>query len=291
MTELPNGVGFTSYKALWNEIAAVTDHAYRMVDEGQSEEQLVRHGEILASALSLGMRFDQTDTVLDLGCGVARIGREVAPLVGRWIGVDVSDHMLAIARERMKRIPNAEFVVADGSDMRLVADSTVTKGYCHAVFLHMDKEDFYSYLCEIRRVLRPHGLFYFDTWNIADPNGWLRWEYERAMYATKEARPLHRNQFSTPQEVSAFVRHAGLVEMHMAANHMVQTVVTRAVDGESPEATRRAVEEKYDGAFRHLVWLDSNIALFRSIMLRLLKEARDRGRPIPEWVVGSDPAP
>ena len=68
-------------------------------------------------ALSL-LNLTGDKTVLDIGCGQGRITREIAARVplGRVVGVDASEKMIAFAREHdaSSPQPNLEFAVADG---------------------------------------------------------------------------------------------------------------------------------------------------------------------------------
>ena len=60
----------------------------------------------------------------------------------------------------------------------LFADDSFDKAYSVAVFCHMDKEDLFLYLRDLHRIIRPGGLIYIETWNLAHPVGWRRWEHE-----------------------------------------------------------------------------------------------------------------
>ena len=46
------------------------------------------------------------DRVLDIGCGIGRIEKYLAPRVGEMCAVDVSGRMIARARERLAGLPN-----------------------------------------------------------------------------------------------------------------------------------------------------------------------------------------
>jgi SAM-dependent methyltransferase len=56
-------------------------------------------------------------TVLDIGCGIGRIERALAPYVQSITGIDVSPVMIAEARQRCAHISNAEFAVCGGTDL------------------------------------------------------------------------------------------------------------------------------------------------------------------------------
>jgi SAM-dependent methyltransferase len=118
------------------------------------------------------------------------------------------------------------------------------KGYCVAVFIHMDKEDFLLYLQEVARVLVPGGLFYFDTWNLAHPVGWRRWNYE-VMQASRgdprQRKDVARNQFCVPEEVALYARQAGLeIVLTLTDSPWVQMVVRKPGPGAVPDLASRA---------------------------------------------------
>ena len=97
--DLPHGAGEVDYKKCWNTIAERVDHAYLMVDESLTEEVLIKRGRFLAEAVCRGLSITASDVVLEIGCGVARVGRYAAPHAHRWIGVDVSEDMRKIAND------------------------------------------------------------------------------------------------------------------------------------------------------------------------------------------------
>ncbi len=159
--------------------------------------------------------FKPTDRVFELGCGVGRVGLQLAPKVARWEGADISANMLDVARSRLAAQGNVGFTELKRSRLDGIADASFDKAYCVAVFIHMDKEDFFLYLEEIARVLKPGGLLYFDTWNLASKVGWRRFMLEVDQHRNSDPsqrKDVARNQFSTPEEVRTFTRACGLLE-------------------------------------------------------------------------------
>ncbi len=201
-----------NYKSFWDNKASTRQSALIAVD-GSSNEDVVRltgaySARQVAAALALGPH----DRVLELGCGVGRIGNDLAPQVAHWEGADISARMLDVARERLSDCTNIGFTELTRTRLSLLEDASFDKAYCVAVFIHMDKEDFYIYLEELARVLKPGGLLYFDTWNLASPVGWRRYAIEVAQHRDAnpaERKDVARNQFSTPEEVRVFLEHAG----------------------------------------------------------------------------------
>jgi SAM-dependent methyltransferase len=148
-----------------------------------------------------------------LGCGVARIGLPLSEHVGFWHGVDISANMIGVAKQRLAGKNNTDATALLKPHLPF-ADASFDAVYCIAVFIHMDKEDFFIYLREIQRVLKPGGRVFFDHWNLAHPVGFKRFLYEANFYE-KHAdfavrKDVARNQFTTPQEVEVYLRQAGL---------------------------------------------------------------------------------
>lgn len=243
----------SDYKSCWNARASNTAAALAAIDGSRDERTARLTGAYSASQLRAALDLSATDRVFELGCGAARIGRELAPLVAHWHGLDIAENMLAAARERLHGVGNVELSALSGANLAPLADASMDKGYCVAVFIHMDKEDMVLYLREVARVLRPGGQFYFDAWNLAHPIGWRRFEFELAQAQRQppgERKDVARNQFCTPQEIALYVRAAGLEPLLLLdASPWVQVVVRRAdatpADALATRLAARAAEIAY----------------------------------------------
>jgi len=105
-----------------------------------------------------------TSTLVDLGCGSGRLAVHAIPLLaaGHYIGIDIAPSLLERARERVDRQVGPRGVVSwihqEGLDFALESHS-VDMMCAFSVFTHMEHEDTYRYLCQARRILRPHGRF------------------------------------------------------------------------------------------------------------------------------------
>ena len=233
-----------NYKAFWDNKATTVEGALIAVDGSTNETVARLTGAYHARQVGCALDLQATDRVLELGCGVGRIGRELAPRVAHWEGVDISANMLGVARDRLVEFRNVGLTELTRTSLQPLPDASFDKAYCVAVFIHMDKEDFYLYLEEMARVLVPGGLLYFDTWNLTSPVGWRRYALEVAQHRNADPgqrKDVARNQFSTPDEVRAFLQHTGFELLLIdAESPWVQALAVKPGAGVDVERAARA---------------------------------------------------
>src|ERR1700680_3440876 len=113
---------------------------------------------------------------LEIGCGPGRLMKPLARNFGEIHGVDVSDEMIRLARERLRGIPHAHGHATNGASLAQFADSSVDFVYSYAVFQHIpSREVVLEYMHEICRVLKPGGIFrgqFNGLPHSAIPNPW-----------------------------------------------------------------------------------------------------------------------
>ena len=237
-----------SYKTFWDDKASTTKGALLAVDGSANEQVLQLTGAYSARQVETALDLHKSDRVLELGCGVGRIGHLLAPKVAHWEGADISANMLRVAKERLAAHGNVGFTELARTTLAPIVDASIDKAYCVAVFIHMDKEDFYLYLEELARVVKPGGLIYFDTWNLASKVGWRRYALEVAQYRGADIgtrKDVARNQFSTPDEVRAFLEHAGFETLLVLSDSpWVQAVARRKGGKDDGSATRERLQKQ-----------------------------------------------
>jgi ubiquinone/menaquinone biosynthesis C-methylase UbiE len=289
-----------NYKSFWNDKAATPDSAFIAVDGSTNEETARLTGTYSGHQVSAALDIQPTDRVLELGCGVGRIGREIAPRVAHWEGTDISANMIEVARERLKDHSNVGFTELSRSSLQPLPDASFDKAYCVAVFIHMDKEDFFLYLEELARVLKPGGLVYFDVWNMASEVGWRRYAIEIDQHrAADHARrkDVARNQFSCPEEVRIFLDRTGFDQiLELAESPWVQAIgVRRGADCDLALMRQRAQTVSARVAYSPL-WTELfagilDVATGKTPPMELWDSLAndDRGEEIPmfrEWYLG-----
>jgi len=230
---------FVTYKDFWNRQASSAEAAISAVDGSQSEEVVQHTGRWSAAQVCAALDIGDSDLVLELGCGVGRIGRELAPKCRHWTGVDISENMIMHARDRLTKCDNVSFHQRNSLDM--LEDNSIDKAYSIAVFCHMDKEDLYLYMQELNRIVRPGGTIFVETWNLSHPVGWRRWAFEPQVWSRadhSQRKDVARNQFCTAEEFELYVTHAGFETLaNFNASQSVQIIA-----GKQLEADQKASE-------------------------------------------------
>ncbi len=99
-------------------------------------------------------------TALDLGCGIGRFSRVLAKSFRQVLAVDVSDEMIAQAREQNSAFSNISFLPTDGLTLP-VGSATVDFVWSYEVFQHMPTHKvIWQSVSEVSRVLKVGGFAY-----------------------------------------------------------------------------------------------------------------------------------
>ena len=102
-------------------------------------------------------------SVLDFGCGVGRLSRELGGRFESYVGVDISASMVERARALNDKFGNCEFLVNDRPDLSRFGDGEFDAVVSFIVLQHMpDRDLIHRYLGEFARVLAPGGLIAFQ---------------------------------------------------------------------------------------------------------------------------------
>jgi SAM-dependent methyltransferase len=113
---------------------------------------------------------------LEIGCGPGRLMRPLSRHFGEIHGVDVSDEMIRLGRERLSDIPHAHFHTTDGATLPQFADESFEFIYSYAVFQHIPAQDVVlEYMHEVRRLLKPGGVFHGQFNGVAPPGDADTW--------------------------------------------------------------------------------------------------------------------
>jgi len=138
------------------------------------QEALDRQIEPLGLDALAHAKVEVGERVLDIGCGCGQSTLELARRVGatgRVQGVDISEPMLARARERALGLDQVTFLQADAQSHAFEA------GAADLVFSRfgvMFFEDPAAAFANLRRALRPEGRLTFLCWQGIAHNPWMR---------------------------------------------------------------------------------------------------------------------
>lgn len=137
--------------------------------------------------------------VLDLGCGIGRFERFIAPHCAHITGVDPTPGFIRIATRENADLPNADFRLGTSSDLSGVQSSSIDFLFSLGVFERLPKSAVRRYLAEIHRALCPAGRAYLEflirmaprtvsrdgnVWNASVYSLWGRDEVREAVEGT-----------------------------------------------------------------------------------------------------------
>jgi ubiquinone/menaquinone biosynthesis C-methylase UbiE len=103
------------------------------------------------------------EAVLDFGCGAGRLTRAFRAHFERYLGLDISENLVAKAREVHAALPGTSFALSPRHKLDVANDSQ-DMVYAWAVLQHIaDRAVVLHLLAEFVRVLRPGGLLVFSA--------------------------------------------------------------------------------------------------------------------------------
>ena len=214
-------------KAFWN-VDEATSRLGRVDTISRSEREYeVRADRDFAEVFSgVTERIDSDTTILEIGCGVGRLltrllQHTTPKLV---IGVDISEGMIAHARAALGTRNNVLLTTNSGADLEILDNASIDFAFSNDVFIHVhDIDVMRQYLDEVRRVLKPRGIFKFNVRHLClakmfanSPGGLLA----KASYKIGLRSPLKKTGAASAgfsglqyreRDINRLVKDAGLV--------------------------------------------------------------------------------
>jgi ubiquinone/menaquinone biosynthesis C-methylase UbiE len=178
---------------------------FRRGFEKDFEESGKREAEIVSNLV------DKDTVVLDLGCGVGRVAKHLAPFVRELHGVDVSENMIGYAKENCRRVQNVDFKVNNGKDLSLYPNEAFDFVYSLLMLQHLEKQDALAYVIEVYRILKEGGRALLQFPNRSSFVYWVchiynlvnRKSSRMRLYSRKEAKSmLEEIGFKDIQEIN-----------------------------------------------------------------------------------------
>jgi SAM-dependent methyltransferase len=195
-------VGEKEMRSFWN--ARAREDAFYFVDTRQQYgspdiEHFWDAAPLIDYMLDgLGVRISTDDVVLEIGCGIGRMTRVLAARAREVVAVDVSDQMLARAKELNVDLVNVRWTLGDGASLAGIADQSIDACISVLVFQHIpDPRITLAYVIEVGRVLRTGGWATLQVSNNpaahTGRNGWRPrgWRYRLRALAGRGPRGMH----------------------------------------------------------------------------------------------------
>jgi SAM-dependent methyltransferase len=113
--------GLAGIRALFDRSAAISPVAAVALYSLGSPAILARATDEIVERLCAWGLVGTEIAVLDIGCGIGRVERSLAPYAGRILGIDLSPAMVAEARRRCAGLANVELAVCSGTDLGALA--------------------------------------------------------------------------------------------------------------------------------------------------------------------------
>jgi ubiquinone/menaquinone biosynthesis C-methylase UbiE len=211
----------SNYKKTWDLLANNYANAKMFVAGYEDEAQFELTANHTVDILDQYVGIKPSDVVLEIGCGVGRVGKVLSGRVSRWIGADISGNMLAHAAQRLKGKSNIELLELATIGLREIPSNSVDLAYCTVVFMHLLEWDRYRYVEDSFRVLKSGGRCFFDNVDIISDHGW---EVFLAGYSIDvERRPSQLSMTSSGDELRTYAEKAGFqnVKIHRWDNAWV----------------------------------------------------------------------
>jgi SAM-dependent methyltransferase len=182
--------------------------------------------------------FPDDGYLIDVGCGSGRLARRVAKLPSaRYLGTDVNVRLLQYARETAGRI-DFRYHEVDSTfipEKDNVADMVVL----FSVGTHMLNEEFYIYLADAQRVLKPNGRIIFSFLDFQTTQGCS--VFESMVTTVRSGRTMpHLNAFVGRCDVPVWAKMLGMPIIEIIpgdipfaeSSERTRSVIGRSVAGE-----------------------------------------------------------
>jgi len=187
----------------WDERARRDALFYICRASAESEAEFEASGRRELDEIVLrGVALPDRAVAVEIGCGIGRLARALAPRVAKVYAGDLSPEMLARAKVFCGDRPNVELLRIDGN-LAGIPSGSADFVYSHLVFQHVPRRKFIrGYVREAHRVLKAGGVFRAnvdgrarqwyrrfaaDSWSgvVFSERGWRR-ELESAGFSVVE---------------------------------------------------------------------------------------------------------
>jgi len=197
------------YAATWDQLAAnYQDACVAAAGPSKDEDEFRASAASTIRNLLQLVQVRETDKVLEVGCGVGRIGQALAPHCATWTGADISAKMLQHSSNRLRELNNIQLVRLRRVGLPEFDNNSLDVVYFTNMLMHLDEMDQWEYAKDTFRVLRPGGRIFMDIIDIESQAGWDMFTRHAARYKHVE-RPPYSPRFSAASELQLYIQRAG----------------------------------------------------------------------------------
>lgn len=187
---------FFSARLTWELVGLSKGLSMEAILRGvDNEQEFWKRGEEDASRL---LKFvNRESIVLDVGCGIGRVMKFIAPYCKEIHGVDTSALILRRAKKELKGLKNCFFYRTDFKRFDICCADSFDLIYSFFTLQHMEKEDAYLCLMRMRNLLKPGGIVYMQFPDFTSDHYFSLFEE----YALSGSRYGARVRFYTKAEI------------------------------------------------------------------------------------------
>ena len=121
------------------------------------------YGKIIEKTYHVYKKLDivDTDTLLDIGSGLGDVAKNFSKIVEHVYCCDINQNFLNMAEINCQDKTNMSFhkITNSITPLNFLKDTSITKAFANAVFVHCHTNVLICYLKELHRVLKNDGLF------------------------------------------------------------------------------------------------------------------------------------
>jgi ubiquinone/menaquinone biosynthesis C-methylase UbiE len=223
----------SAYKKVWDRQAEDFEVASLAVVGDQGTTSLDSMARWSIDQLKRTAGIEPHDVILEIGCGIGRVGKLLSEECLHWFGADISGGMLRHAASRLKDRPNITLVELSTVGLQEFPMEAFDLVYCTVVFMHLFEWDRYRYVEEAYRVLRPGGRGYFDNFPLDSELGWKI--FMESSGFPLDRRPAHMSMSSSREELRTYLVKAGFLDVaiHELSNGQIAATGRKPGDASS----------------------------------------------------------
>ncbi len=95
--------------------------------------------------------------IVEIGCGDGRDAKEIVKRTSNYIGFDISEELIKLARHH---VPGARFEVADAANFAYPENLDIV--FAFASLLHLNQDAVHAVLLKVHKALKPGSIFYIS---------------------------------------------------------------------------------------------------------------------------------